>query len=240
MLPIAGLWLSFFGFLPIALFAQKTIRYDLFIGDTLVNYTGKSVQALAINGQIPAPTLTFTEGDTALIYVHNTLNEYTSLHWHGIILPNRFDGVPYLTTAPIKPKETYIYKFPIVQNGTYWYHSHTQLQEQRGLYGAFIIHKRKQPPMPEYVIVLSDWTNEKPSQVHRSLHNATDWYAIKKGSTQNYGDALMKGHDAPPHAPARTFFPGFEWTRHPCSTQKCAGYYAHGNGHHRICRNGKW
>jgi FtsP/CotA-like multicopper oxidase with cupredoxin domain len=175
-------------------FGQKTVRYDLFVGDTAVNYTGKIVRALAINGQIPAPTLYFTEGDTALIYVHNMLKEETSIHWHGIIVPNQYDGVPYLTTAPIKPKETHLFKFPIVQNGTYWYHSHTQLQEQRGMYGAFVIRKRREKPQPEYVMLLSDWTNEKPEQVHRSLHNATDWYAIKKGSTQNYGEALVKGY----------------------------------------------
>jgi FtsP/CotA-like multicopper oxidase with cupredoxin domain len=189
VLPITALLL----FVSMAI-AQKTVRYDLYIGDTTVNYTGKNVKALAINGQIPAPTLIFTEGDTALIYVHNTLDESSSIHWHGIILPNQYDGVPNLTTAPIKPGVTHLFKFPIVQNGTYWYHSHTKLQEQRGMYGAFIIHKRKEPPMPELVMVLSDWANEKPSQIHRSLHNATDWYAIKKGSTQNYGAALMEGH----------------------------------------------
>ncbi len=189
VLPVAAILLF-----ASTVFAQKIVRYDLFIGDTTVNYMGKKVSALAINGQIPAPTLTFIEGDTALIYVHNTLNESTSIHWHGIILPNQYDGVPYLTTAPIKPGETHLFKFPIVQNGTYWYHSHTKLQEQRGMYGAFIIHKRKEPPMPEFVMVLSDWTNEKPFQIHRSLHNATDWYAIKKGATQNYGAALLQRH----------------------------------------------
>ena len=176
------------------IFAQQTVRYDLFVTDTIVNYSGEKAKAIAINGSIPAPTLYFTEGDTAELHVHNTLNEETSIHWHGIILPNQYDGVPYLTTAPIEAGQTHLYKFPIVQSGTYWYHSHTKLQEQSGMYGALIIRKRNEIPMNEYTMVLSDWTDEKPYEVHRSLHNATDWYGIEKGSTQSYGEALMKGY----------------------------------------------
>lgn len=168
--------------------------YHLYISDTTVNYTGKSRPALAINGTIPAPELVFTEGDTAEIYVHNTMMMETSIHWHGIILPNRYDGVSYLTTAPIKMGQTHYYTFPIVQNGTYWYHSHTMMQEQSGLYGAIVIHKRNEPPVKEYTLLLSDWTNEIPDQVDRSLHNATDWYAIRKGSTQSYAEAIREGH----------------------------------------------
>ena len=122
----------------------KTVRYDLYVRDTIVNFTGKQKHAYAINGSIPAPTLTFTEGDTAEIYLHNELKkEETSLHWHGVILPNRFDGVPYLTTARIGPGETHLYKFGVVQNGTYWYHSHSGLQEQAGMYGALIFKKEE-------------------------------------------------------------------------------------------------
>ncbi|RYY45779.1 MAG: hypothetical protein EOO06_15870, partial [Chitinophagaceae bacterium] len=121
----------------------KTVVYHLYVRDTMVNFTGKERRAIAINGSIPAPTLTFTEGDTAEIHLHNQLKEETSLHWHGIILPNRFDGVPFLTTKPIHPGDTYVYKFKVVQNGTYWYHSHSALQEQIGMYGALIL-KRKE------------------------------------------------------------------------------------------------
>ncbi len=192
---IAFLWCSS------SIFAQNTVRYDLYINDTIVKYTGKKIKALCANGQIPMPTLNFTEGDSALIYVHNTLNQPTSIHWHGIILPNRYDGVPYLTTAPILPNETKLFAFRIVQNGTYWYHSHTKLQEQKGMYGALIIHKKENAPtvnqfdtLPEIPIVLSDWTDENPYQIHRSLHNATDWYSIKKGSTQNYLSAIKERH----------------------------------------------
>jgi FtsP/CotA-like multicopper oxidase with cupredoxin domain len=88
------------------------------------------------------PTLVFTEGDTAEIYVHNLLKEETSLHWHGLFLPNKEDGVPNLTQMPIKPNTTHVYSFPIIQNGTHWYHSHSGLQEQIGMYGNFIMLKK--------------------------------------------------------------------------------------------------
>ena len=140
------------------------------------------------------PTLTFTEGDTAEIYVHNNLNEETSLHWHGLFLPNQYDGVPNLTQMPIKAHTTHLYKFPIIQHGTHWYHSHTELQEQIGMYGAFIMNKRKEWDIPTIPVVLSEWTDMKPEEVHRSLHNATDWFAIKKGTTQSYAEAIKTGH----------------------------------------------
>jgi len=168
--------------------------YHLYLNDTIVNYTGKTRPAMAINGSIPGPVLDFTEGDTAEIYVHNDMMMETSIHWHGLILPNRYDGVSYLTTAPIKAGETHYFKFPLVQHGTYWYHSHTMTQEQSGLYGAFIIHEKPQTEIKEYTLLLSDWTDENPEQVQRSLHNATDWYAIKKGSTQDYLQAIRSGN----------------------------------------------
>ncbi|MBC7555902.1 MAG: multicopper oxidase domain-containing protein, partial [Chryseobacterium sp.] len=105
-------------------FGGKTVRYDLYVKDTLVNFTGKPARAIATNGKLQAPTLYFTEGDTAEIYLHNMLKENAGLHWHGVILPNEMDGVPNLTTKEIKPGETHLYKFKISQNGTYWYHSH--------------------------------------------------------------------------------------------------------------------
>ncbi|WP_316747044.1 multicopper oxidase domain-containing protein [Pedobacter gandavensis] len=172
----------------------RTVRYDLYIADTTVTYGKKTKRAIAVNGKIPMPTLTFTEGDTALIYVHNKLNEETSLHWHGLFLPNQMDGVPFLTQMPIKPHSTYIYKFPIVQHGTHWYHSHSELQEQIGMYGAFIMNKRKEWDIPTIPVVLSEWTDMKPEEVHRSLKNANDWFAIKKGTTQSYIEAIRSGH----------------------------------------------
>jgi CopA family copper-resistance protein len=192
----------------------KTVRYDLNVRDTIVNFTGKSKHAIAINGSIPAPALTFTEGDTAEIYLHNMLSEETSLHWHGVILPNQADGVPFLTTARIEPGETHLYKFKIVQNGTYWYHSHSALQEQSGMYGALIFKTREESQMEqttmnhssmsmpmnnklfdkEFTVVLSEWADEKPTQIQRRLRTANDWYAIKKGSVQSYTEAIKEGH----------------------------------------------
>ncbi|MRX38325.1 multicopper oxidase domain-containing protein [Flavobacterium sp. LC2016-23] len=182
--------------------AQKTVRYDLYVRDTIVNFSGKEKHAFAVNGQIPMPTLTFTEDDVAEIYVHNELKENTSLHWHGLFLPNKEDGVPYLTQMPIAPKTTHKYSFPIIQNGTYWYHSHSGLQEQVGLYGLFIINKKKDDPtfrkgiddLPTVPVILSEWTDLKPENVQRMLHNANDWFAIKKGTTQSYAEALKQGH----------------------------------------------
>jgi FtsP/CotA-like multicopper oxidase with cupredoxin domain len=188
-------------------FAQKIVRYDLYVKDTLVSFSGtppagKTKRAIAVNGQIPMPTLTFTEGDTAAIYVHNQLNEETSLHWHGLFLPNKEDGVPNLTQMPIKPHSTHLYKFPIIQNGTHWYHSHTGLQEQIGMYGNFVMLKKPNDPtfrkgiddLPTVPIVLSEWTDYNPENVHRMLHNATDWFAVKKNATQSYGEAIKAGY----------------------------------------------
>lgn len=172
----------------------RTVRYDLYIRDTMVTYGKKSKRAIAVNGQIPMPTLTFTESDTAEIWVHNELNEETTLHWHGLFLPNRMDGVPFLTQMPIKPHSTYLYKFPIIQHGTHWYHSHLGLQEQIGMYGAFIMNKRKEWSIPTIPVVLSDWTDMGPKEVNRSLHNQTDWFGIRKNTIQSYSEAIKTGH----------------------------------------------
>ncbi len=182
--------------------SQKVVRYDLFVKDTLVDFTGKKRKAIAVNGQIPMPTLTFTQGDTAEIWVHNERNECTALHWHGLILPNQEDGVPYLTQMPIKPHSTYMYRFPIVQNGTHWYHSHFELQEQLGMYGSFIMLKKNDAPslrsefdaLPAIPVMLSEWTDYRPENIHRMLHNASDWFAIRKNTTQSYAEAIRAGH----------------------------------------------
>jgi FtsP/CotA-like multicopper oxidase with cupredoxin domain len=172
------------------------------VKDTLVHFAGKEKRAIAVNGQIPMPTLTFTEGDTAEIHVHNQLKEETSLHWHGLFLPNKEDGVPNLTQMPIRPNTTHIYRFPIIQNGTHWYHSHSGLQEQIGMYGNFVMLKRPNDPtfrkgiddLPTLPIVLSEWTNLKPENIHRMLHNANDYPALKKNSVQSYSEAISAGH----------------------------------------------
>ncbi|QIK60265.1 multicopper oxidase domain-containing protein [Dysgonomonas sp. HDW5A] len=174
--------------------SQSIKEYNLYVNDTIVNYTGKNRKAIAVNGQIPMPTLYFTEGDTAVVYVHNNMMHETSIHWHGLLLPNEQDGVSYLTTAPIEPMSTHTFKFALRQSGTYWYHSHTMLQEQIGMYGAIVIHKPNEPVVNEEVVLLSDWSDENPHEIERSLHYATDWYAIKKNTVQSYGEALLSGN----------------------------------------------
>ncbi len=197
-------------FVTTEIYAQKVVHYDLYVRDTTVFFGNKPKRAIAVNGQIPMPTLTFMEGDTAEILVHNELNEETSLHWHGLFLPNKYDGVPNLTQMPIKPHTTHLYRFPIIQNGTHWYHSHTGLQEQIGMYGSFIMNKRVSDSpsggegastfragiddLPTIPIILSEWTDMNPNNVHRMLHNATDWFAIQKGTTQSYGEAIKQGY----------------------------------------------
>ena len=117
---------------------------------------------MTINGTVPGPVLRFTLGDDAVIHVHNTMRESTSLHWHGLLVPNNQDGVPLLTTPPIESGTTFTYRFPIKQTGTYWYHSHSGMQEQQGIYGAFIIDEPAPkedagvPPMRDEVLLLSD------------------------------------------------------------------------------------
>ena len=182
------------GSMPFYTKIGKRDIYHLYITDTIVNFTGRRKHAMAINGQIPAPALDFTEGDTAEIYVHNKMKEETSIHWHGLLLPNRYDGVSYLTTIPIKTGEMHFYKFPLKQHGTYFYHSHTMTQQQNALYGAFIIHSVPKDTLQEFDLILSDWTDENPNEVYRSLRTGTDWYAIKKGSTQNYAQAIKEGY----------------------------------------------
>ena len=182
--------------------AQKVVRYDLHVRDTIVNFSGKEKRAIAVNGQIPMPTLTFTEGDIAESHVHNHLKESTSLHWHGLYLPNKEDGVPFLTQMPIAPGTEFVYNFPIIQSGTHWYHSHSGMQEQIGMYGSLILKKKADDPtfrkgiddLPQVPVMLSEWTDYKPENVHRMLHNASDWFAIKKGTTQSYAEAIREGH----------------------------------------------
>jgi CopA family copper-resistance protein len=174
---------------------SKTTEYDLRIARESVNITDRPVQGMTINGSIPGPTLYFKEGDTARIRVHNDMDVPTSIHWHGILLPNNMDGVPYLTYPPIQPGTTFTYEFPIRQSGTYWYHSHTNLQEQSGIYGSIVIDPN-QPHIKsdqDHVILLSDWTDEEPRQVLRNLKRGSEWYSIQKKSAQSIFGAARLG-----------------------------------------------
>ncbi len=154
--------------------------FDLRIGETAMNFTGQPRTALTVNGSIPAPTLRWREGDDIELRVANGLTgEDTSIHWHGILLPANMDGVPGLSFHGIRPGETYNYRFRVKQSGTYWYHSHSGFQEQRGVYGAIIIDPRTPAPFQydrEHVIVLSDWTDEDPARIFGKLKKQSDYY----------------------------------------------------------------
>ncbi|OBX25878.1 hypothetical protein LX77_03157 [Gelidibacter algens] len=170
-------------------------EYTLTINKDMVNKAGKDVMGMTVNGTIPGPTLEFTEGEYAVIYVKNEMDVETSVHWHGIILPNFYDGVPYLTTPPILPGKTFKYEFPIKQSGTYWYHSHTLLQEQSGVFGSIVI-KPKEKLLDydtDLVVMLSDWTNEKPMSVLRNLKRGNEWYQMKKGTSTPLNRVIARG-----------------------------------------------
>ncbi|MFZ5607455.1 MAG: copper resistance system multicopper oxidase [Pseudomonadota bacterium] len=152
---------------------------DLVVGESPVNFTGKPRMATTINGSIPAPTLKLREGDTVTIRVTNRLREATSIHWHGIILPYQMDGVPGISFPGIPPGETFTYRFRLEQTGTYWYHSHSGMQEQTGMYGALIVEPRDADPIRadrDYVVHLSDWTDEDPMRVLAKLKAQSDYY----------------------------------------------------------------
>jgi CopA family copper-resistance protein len=156
---------------------------DLSIGEVSVQIGDRTARATTINGTLPGPILRFREGDEAVIRVTNTLDEDTSIHWHGILLPNAMDGVPGVNFPGIRPGETFEYRYPFLQHGTYWYHSHSGMQEQLGHYGALII----DPPGAErheydreYVVLLSDWTFEDPHRVMARLKKQPHYYNRQK------------------------------------------------------------
>ncbi|WP_319782653.1 copper resistance system multicopper oxidase [Oceanisphaera sp. IT1-181] len=154
-------------------------EFDLIIDETPVNFTGKTRMATTINGSIPGPTLRMREGDEVTIRVTNRLKEPTSIHWHGIILPYQMDGVPGISFAGIAPGETFTYKYKLEQSGTYWYHSHSGMQELTGMYGGLIIDPAAGDSIKadrEHLVLLSDWTDENPMRVLGKLKNQGDLY----------------------------------------------------------------
>ncbi len=162
-----------------SLYAQtKTV--DLTVAYKEVNFADKKVTAIAVNGQIPGPTLHFQEGDDVVIRVHNQLKVGTAVHWHGLLVPWRMDGVENVSQKPIPPQGEFTYHFKIKQSGTYWYHAHADLQEQQGLYGAFIIDPKIPTPYhynKDFPIVLSDWSNENPDTIYKHLKQDGDFYS---------------------------------------------------------------
>ena len=156
---------------------------ELRIGAANVNFTGTERFATVVNGSLPAPLLRWREGDTVTIRVRNELDEATSIHWHGLVLPANMDGVPGLSFHGIAPGETFTYRFPLRQNGTYWYHAHSGFQEQTGLYGPIIIEPREPEPFGydrEHVVLLSDWTDRDPQALYLLLKRHSDYFNYNK------------------------------------------------------------
>lgn len=175
----------------------KTVKYELTAENKSINLSGKETVnfAITVNGGIPAPTLEFTEGDDAEITVINKLkDDELSIHWHGILLDPYMDGVPYVNTPPIHPGEKYVFKFRLRQNGTYWYHSHTNVQEQKGVYGAIVIHPAKSTIKydKDLVVVLSDWSDEDSKDILKNLRKDGDYYLFKKGTMRSWLGAMKE------------------------------------------------
>lgn len=155
------------------------IEFDLAIAPLPVNFTGAARTATAVNGSIPAPVLRWREGSTVTLRVANRLPVTTSIHWHGILVPFEMDGVPGISFGGIPAGQTFVYRFPVRQNGTFWYHSHSAFQEQTGLYGPLIIDPPGEDPIKadrDYVVMLSDWTDEEPTRIFEKLKVMSDYY----------------------------------------------------------------
>ncbi len=179
-------------------------EFDLSIAETMVNFTGSPRMATTVNGSLPSPILRWREGDTVTIRVTNHLNVSTSIHWHGIILPYQMDGVPGVSFNGIAPGETFTYRFKVEQAGTYWYHSHSGFQEQTGIYGTIIIEPRGGETIRvdrDYVVQLSDWTDEDPMDVFTKLKKQSDYYNFitptaldffRDASEEGMGNAISK------------------------------------------------
>ncbi|MFT0771879.1 copper resistance system multicopper oxidase [Psychrobacter immobilis] len=153
-------------------------EFDLYVSEKMITVNGKSSMATLINDSLPAPTLKMQEGDTVTIRVHNQLNESTSIHWHGLLVPFEMDGVPGISFDGIPAGSTFTYKFKLIQSGTYWYHSHTGFQEQTGMRGAIVIEpkgRERHPIEEDHVILLSDWTHRDPHNLLKLLKQRADF-----------------------------------------------------------------
>ena len=154
-------------------------HFDLSIAELPVDFTGRRRLATVVNGQLPGPLLRWRQGDTVTLRVTNRLRVPSSIHWHGILLPFDMDGVPGISFPGIAPGETFTYRFPVKQSGTYWYHSHSGFQEQTGLYGPIVVEPaggERYPAERDYVVMLNDWTDEHPQMVYAHLKQQSDFY----------------------------------------------------------------
>ena len=173
--------------------------FSLQIAEAPVNFTGAARMATAVNGLLPGPTLRWREGDTVTLRVTNRLRVPTSIHWHGIVLPATMDGVPGFSFSGIAPGETFTYRFPVRQSGTYWYHSHSRFQEQTGLYGALVIDPAGSDPIRsgqiqsdpiraerDYVVMLNDWSDETPEAIYAHLKKMGDYYNYAEPTARDF------------------------------------------------------
>ena len=169
--------------------------FDLSIDYKMVNFTGKSARATVVNQLLPAPLLRWKEGETVTLRVKNNLDHDSSIHWHGIILPTEMDGVPGFSFDGIKPGETFEYQFTVQQSGTYWYHSHSGYQEQTGLFGAIVIDPATPDPViydRDYVIMLSDWSDEAPENIYAKLKKQADYYNYRERTVMDFFSDVNK------------------------------------------------
>lgn len=180
-------------------FAEGEI-VDLVIDKTPLGIGGRVAAAITINNSLPGPLLRFREGDTVALRVTNRLEEDTSLHWHGVLVPAGMDGVPGVSFPGIKPGETFTYRFPVRQSGTYWYHSHSGMQEPSGVYGPLIIDPAEPEPFAydrDYVVMLSDWSFEDPYRVLANLRKESGYYNFQKQTLADFfRDVSHKGWSA--------------------------------------------
>jgi CopA family copper-resistance protein len=185
-------------------------HFELAIDELPVNYTGRQRMATAVNGSVPGPTLRWREGDAITVAVTNRMKTQTSIHWHGVRVPTEMDGVPGLSFRGIAPGETFVYRFPVAQSGTYWYHSHSRFQEQIGLYGAIIIEPQTKGPVEfdrEYIVLLSDWTDTNPETVYGNLKEDNEYYNFQRRTAGTFFSDVVR------HGLRKTISDRWMWAR---------------------------
>ena len=173
----------------VALKSLHGTGFVLEIAETPVNYTGARRMATTINSSVPGPVLHWKEGDTVTLRVTNRLRVETSIHWHGILLPYQMDGVPGISFPGIAPGETFTYRFPVRQSGTYWYHSHSGFQEQTGLYGPIVIEPaggERYPSDRDHVVMLNDWSDDDPEHIFATLKRQNDYYNFNEPTASEF------------------------------------------------------
>lgn len=182
-------------FVLTAFASAKEVVYNLTIAEQELNITGKPKMGMTVNGGIPGPTIRFREGDTAVMHVTNKMDVSSSIHWHGMLVPPGMDGVPGITFPGIPAHSTFTYRFPIRQRGTYWYHSHSGLQEQLGVYGSIVVtpNHANHGATKDQVVLLSDWTDRDPKAVMKLLRRGSEWMAVEKKSSQTVLGSIKTG-----------------------------------------------